>query len=228
MILKTFYDSETDWVLTQLTGCDSNVLVTVIREPNWAKMHLKTSLRHFLLKRPQKLSQRISFSTQHERVYESTYEPLSIPRQNTADYCMSRFDKYAPYPALECSLTGKRLTYADVQSMTQRFGSQLLSSGLQPGDRIAALVPNCPEFGPLLLGALSVGVTLVPISPVLGPKEVSSLLNISRPKMVVTNDALLPGLTEAIGLTQSREQVGQQIRPSDKTHFSDTSDYCNR
>ena len=214
MILKTFFHSETDLALS--LSCDSNVLVIVIRESGLGKMHLKTSMRLFLLKRPQKLSQRISFSTQHERVYESTYEPLAIPRQNTADYCMFRFDKYAPYPALECSLTGKRLTYADVQSMTQRFGSQLLASGLQPGDRIAALVPNCPEFGPLLLGALSVGVTLVPISPVLGPKEVSSLLNISRPKMVVTNDALLPGLTEAIGLSQSGEQVGQQIRPSDK------------
>ena len=184
------------------------------------KMHLKTSLRYFLLKRPEQLqylSQRLGFSTQNEKVYESTYQALDIPRQNTADYCMSRFDKYAPYPALECSLTGKRLTYADVQSMTQNFGSQLLASGLQPGDRIAALVPNCPEFGPLLLGALSVGVTLVPISPVLGPKEVSSLLSISRPRMVVTNDALLPGLTEAIGLTSSGEQVRWQIRLSDQT-----------
>ena len=120
-------------------------------------MHLKTSLRHLLLKRSaplQYLSQRLPLSTQHERVYESVYPALSIPRQNTADYCMSRFDKYAPHPALECSLTGKKLTYADVQSMTQRFGSQLLDSGLKPGDRIAALVPNCPEFGPLLLGAL--------------------------------------------------------------------------
>ena len=185
-------------------------------------MHLKTSLRHLLLKRSaplQYLSQRLPLSTQHERVYESVYPALSIPRQNTADYCMSRFDKYAPHPALECSLTGKKLTYADVQSMTQRFGSQLLDSGLKPGDRIAALVPNCPEFGPLLLGALSVGVTLVPISPMLGPKEVSSLLNISRPKLVVTNDALLPGLTEAIGLTHSGEQVGGQIRFSDKTQI---------
>lgn len=185
-------------------------------------MHLKTSLRHILLKRSASLhyfSQRLPLSTQHERVYESVYPALSIPQQNTADYCMSRFDTYAPYPALECSLTGKRLTYADVRSMTQKFGSQLLASGLKPGDRIAALVPNCPEFGPLLLGALGVGVTLVPISPVLGPKEVSSLLNISRPKMVVTNDALLPGLTEAIGLTRSGEQVGGQITFSDQTQI---------
>ena len=48
---------------------------------------------------------------------------------------MARWAEYAAYPALECSLTGKRLTYAEVQDMTQRFGAQLLDSGLQPGDR---------------------------------------------------------------------------------------------
>ena len=62
-------------------------------------------------------------------------QPVTIPAQGTADYCMARWAEYAAYPALECSLTGKRLTYAEVQDMTQRFGTQLLDSGLQPGDR---------------------------------------------------------------------------------------------
>ena len=81
---------------------------------------------------------------------------------------------------------------------------------IRPGARIAALVPNCPEFGPVLLGALGVGVTLVPISPVLGPQEVSRLLEVSRPRLVVTSDALLPVLTEALTLTSSGEKVNSE------------------
>ena len=80
-------------------------------------------------------------------------------------------------------------------------------TGLLPGDKIAVMVPNCPEFGPLLLGSLGVGVTLVPISPMLGPKEVSRLLDIAKPRMVVTNDDLLPSVTEALSLVSSDLKV---------------------
>ena len=50
-----------------------------------------------------------------------------------------------------------------------------MASGLRPGDRVATFVPNCPEFGPVLLGSLGVGVTLVPMSPMLGAREVARL-----------------------------------------------------
>ena len=76
-----------------------------------------------------------------------------------------------------------------------------------PGDKIAVMVPNCPEFGPLLLGSLGVGVTLVPISPMLGPKEVARLLDIAKPRMVITNDDILPSLTQAIALVSAGLKV---------------------
>ena len=122
-----------------------------------------------------------------------------MPLQNIADYCMSRFEPWTSFPALECSATGKQFTYGDVRTMARQFGSQLLdsgehdflyrsyvgilheqcgrivASGLRPGDRVATFVPNCPEFGPVLLGSLGVGVTLVPMSPMLGAREVARL-----------------------------------------------------
>ena len=88
---------------------------------------------------------------------------------------ISRFGEWSDLPALECALTGRRLTYTDIQSMARRFGAGLLQQGLRPGDRIATMVPNCPEFGPILLGSLGVGVTLVPMSPMLGAREVARL-----------------------------------------------------
>ena len=110
---------------------------------------------------------------------------------------ISRFGEWSDLPALECALTGRRLTYTDIQSMARRFGAGLLQQGLRPGDRIASMLPNCPEFGPVLLGSLGVGVTLVPISPLLTPPEVGRILDIARPKMVITTDPLVPVVKEA-------------------------------
>ena len=57
------------------------------------------------------------------------FQPVSMPLQNIADYCMSRFDPWTSFPALECSATGKQFTYGDVRTMARQFGSQLLDSG---------------------------------------------------------------------------------------------------
>ena len=104
---------------------------------------------------------------------------------------------WSDLPALECAITEKRFSYSDIQSMARRFGAGLLQQGLRPGDRIATMVPNCPEFGPILLGSLGVGVTLVPISPLLTPSELGRILDIARPKMVITTDPLVPVVKEA-------------------------------
>ena len=119
---------------------------------------------------------------------------------------MERFDEWSDLPALECAVTERRFTYTHIRAMARRFGSELLRQGLRPGDKIGTMVPNCPEFGPILLGSLGVGVTLVPISPLLTPPEVSRIIHIARPKMIVTADPLIPVLTEA-GL----EKAGSEI-----------------
>ena len=120
---------------------------------------------------------------------------------------------WSDLPALECAVTEKRFSYSDIQSMARRFGAGLLQQGLRPGDRIATMVPNCPEFGPVLLGSLGVGVTLVPISPLLTPSELGRILDIARPKMVITADPLIPVITEADkGKVRASDTVQLELR----------------
>ena len=42
---------------------------------------------------------------------------------------MNRFDPWLTYPAMECSVSGKMLTYGDMRNMAKQFGSFLLDSG---------------------------------------------------------------------------------------------------
>ena len=111
---------------------------------------------------------------------------------------MARFSEWSDLPGLECAVTEKMLTYNNIRDLARRFGAQLLQQGLKPGDKIGTMVPNCPEFGPLLLGSLGVGVTVVPISPLLTSPEVSRILNIARPKLVITADPLIPLLSQEV------------------------------
>ena len=129
-------------------------------------------------------------------------QSIQIPTANAADVCMARFAEWSDLPGLECAVTEKMLTYSNIRDLARRFGAQLLQQGLKPGDKIGTMVPNCPEFGPILLGSLGVGVTVVPISPLLSSPEVSRILDIARPRLVITADPLIPVLSQAV-----RDQV---------------------
>jgi len=140
----------------------------------------------------QKTTQR-AFATQNEEnILHSSYQSVPIPTQNVSDFCLSYFDRWTNLPALVCGATGKEFSYGDVKSLSRKFGSQLMDNGLKPGDKIAVLVPNCPEFGPVLFGATGVGVTVVPISPLLTPPEIAKVLGIAEPKLIITCDPLIP------------------------------------
>ena len=59
----------------------------------------------------------------------------------------------------------------------------------------------------MLLGSLGVGVTMVPMSPMLGPGEVSRLLTLSQPRLVITTDDLVPVLTQAVAESGSSVDI---------------------
>ena len=62
--------------------------------------------------------------------------------------------------------------------------------GVQPGDRVALWMKNCPEFVPAVFGVLSAGGVVVPINNFLKPAEVSYILNDSGANVLITDAEL--------------------------------------
>lgn len=61
--------------------------------------------------------------------------------------------------------------------------------GLVPGDRVAILMANCPEYLVAQLGAWHAGLVAVPINARLHPEEVAHILTDSGTSLVVTDEA---------------------------------------
>jgi long-chain acyl-CoA synthetase len=63
-------------------------------------------------------------------------------------------------PAVRC---GERvLSYADLDRASNRLANALLASGMAPGDRLAVILPNCPEYIILALACAKSGLVMVP------------------------------------------------------------------
>lgn len=67
------------------------------------------------------------------------------------------------HPAL--LFKGARLGYGELERLSTAFGGGLSRLGVRKGDRVALLLPNCPQFLMAELGAWKAGATVVPLNP---------------------------------------------------------------
>jgi long-chain acyl-CoA synthetase len=93
---------------------------------------------------------------------------------------------------------GKTLTYRAYQEQTARIACSLRDLGLFPGERLAILLPNCPQLALTYHAVLHLGGAAVLLNPLLSPKEIRQQLADSGSRYLVVLDHLLPKAEEAL------------------------------
>ncbi len=87
-----------------------------------------------------------------------------------------------------------RLTYKEYNQNVNRLANALLDMGIQKGDKISTLLPNCMEILEVYWAAAKIGAVAVPHSMLLLADGLKSLLNDSDTTMVVTNASMVETL----------------------------------
>jgi long-chain acyl-CoA synthetase len=93
------------------------------------------------------------------------------------------------HPAIR--LNDRTLTYAQLDRAARGVATSLKDRGLVPGDRVALLVPNVPEFTIAYFGILYAGCTVVPLNVLLSAPEVSYHLDDSEAKLLIAHPFFL-------------------------------------
>ena len=76
-------------------------------------------------------------------------------------------------------------TFLELNANCNRFANFLLEKGLQPGDAIAIVCKNRPEFLEALFGPLRIGLRITPINLHLTPEEICYIVENCEAKVVV-------------------------------------------
>ncbi|MFC1875331.1 long-chain fatty acid--CoA ligase [Chloroflexota bacterium] len=71
---------------------------------------------------------------------------------------------------------GAHLSYAELEQLSDVFATALVARGIQKGDRVALLLPNCPQFIIAQLGAWKAGAIAAPINPLYTESELKHML----------------------------------------------------
>lgn len=77
-------------------------------------------------------------------------------------------------------------TFAQVESQAESLSAALANLGVERGDRIALVLPSCPEFVVSLFAIAKLGAVVVPLDPRLAPTELQYMLRHSEAVCVIT------------------------------------------
>ena len=88
-------------------------------------------------------------------------------------------------------------TFQELNENSNRYANFLLEKGLSPGDGVAIVCKNRPEFLEALFGPLRVGLRITPINWHLTPEEICYIVENCEAKVVVC-DAIFPDFIEEI------------------------------
>ncbi len=92
---------------------------------------------------------------------------------------------------------GEPTSYGELHAEVNRLSHALGELGLRPGDALATVLSNRPEFLTVLLAAFQSGLYLVPASRHLTAPEIGYILADSGAKAVVTENAFAGAVTRA-------------------------------
>ncbi|MFB6895591.1 long-chain-fatty-acid--CoA ligase [Streptomyces hydrogenans] len=88
---------------------------------------------------------------------------------NLAGFLVETAARQPEHPALR--LGERVISYAELDEASARAAALLKADGVEPGDRVALMLPNVPEFVVLYYGILRAGAVVVPMNPLLKTRE---------------------------------------------------------
>ena len=115
------------------------------------------------------------------------------------------FAKYAERVAY--SFMGKDVTFARTDKLSKALAAYLQSLHLTKGDRIAIMMPNCPQYPVAVAAILRAGYVVVNVNPLYTPRELEYQLKDSGAKAIFIVENFASTLEECISNTPVKHVV---------------------
>ncbi len=123
-----------------------------------------------------------------------------MPEESLVDLLDSSVARFGPLVALD--FFGAETTYTQLGEQVARAAEGLRRLGLGAGDRVALVLPNCPQHVVAFYAVLRLGAVVVEHNPLYTEDEMSHQLRDHRPTVIVAWDKVAPmvqGIAEELG-----------------------------
>ncbi|WP_309683683.1 AMP-binding protein [Polaromonas sp.] len=115
------------------------------------------------------------------------------------------FKKHASKPFSVCM--DRWMSYAELDNLSAALGAWLQNLGLEPGARVAIMLPNVPQFAVTMAAVLRAGFTCVNVNPLYTARELEHQLKDSGATTIVILENFAVTLAEVIEKTPVKNVV---------------------
>lgn len=138
-------------------------------------------------------------------IHRSPLPDVEIPRVPLTDYVLARAAELGDKPALVDGASGRTLTYAGLAGAVRSLAGGLVARGFAPGETLALMSPNLPEYAVVFHGVAYAGGVVTTINPTYTAREVHHQLNDAGATILVTVAPFLDVAREAVEGTSVTE-----------------------
>jgi long-chain acyl-CoA synthetase len=141
----------------------------------------------------------------------STLAPY--PDRTLLDYLADIAHDRPNHPAL--LFKGATITWSELERLSDACASAFAALGIKRGDRIALLLPNCPQFSIAQFAAWKLGAIVAPLNPIYTEHELEGPLREQGIETILT----LTRFYDRVKRVQPRTPVRRVIATNIKEHF---------
>ena len=105
-----------------------------------------------------------------------------------------------------------RLTYRQLNQLADRLANALVRLGVKKGDRVALLMPNCPQFVISYYAVLKAGGIVVATNPLYSPREIEHQLNDCGAETIIVLSLFYRNVAEIKANTKLRNIIVTYIK----------------
>ena len=146
-----------------------------------------------------------------EKIWLKSYPP-GVPHdiqpeqyRSVSHMLEESFKKNAQRPFSVCM--DRWMSYGELDSLSSSLGAWLQSQGLEPGARVALMLPNIPQFAVTMAAILRAGYTCVNVNPLYTARELEHQLKDSGATTIVILENFAHTLQEVIDKTPVKTVV---------------------
>jgi len=132
------------------------------------------------------------------------------PEKTLLDYLKALAAEHGDRPAL--LFKGATVSYARLEAESDAFGAALAAMGVSKGDRVALVLPNCPQFLIAEFGVWKAGGIVVALNPTYSERELEQALDSTRACLAVVLTPFYERVKRVQGRTGVRHVISTSIK----------------
>jgi len=140
-------------------------------------------------------------------LYTSPLPAVDIPVAPVTEFVLRRVNDHPEKPALIDGVSGRTYSFAELSDVIHRLAGGLVARGFAPGDTLALMAPNLPEYAIIFHAVAVAGGVVTTVNPTYGADEVAFQLRDAGGTELVTVGMFAEVAKEAITGTEISEVI---------------------